>query len=163
VDPTLCKDSIARVLADECGALTELEALLDSEHRQLLGDDVEALELAGAARQTCMGKLVRIEEERVALCRMSGKQADSKGLQDLLNWCDPANSLQKRWTEVTERATRCRQRNDRNGIVVAARLKRVESLLNVITGRDRAPGTYGPQRATGYAAAEAGRMIRSEA
>jgi flagellar biosynthesis protein FlgN len=160
VDINLCRESIERLLVEECGLLAQLETLLDTEHRHLIGNDIDAFEQAGAARQTCMGKLVRIEDERRSLCRMSGKSVDRAGLQQLLAWCDPKNTLQRRWLEINDRATRCRERNDRNGIVVAARLRRVEGMLNVITGRDQAPATYGPQR---YAAAPVGRMIRSEA
>ena len=161
MDASLCKDSIERLLGEECGLLAKLEALLDTEHQFLNGNDIDALEQAGAARHACTGALVRIEDERRSLCRMSGKSSDRRGLEELLKWCDPNNTLKPRWMECTERATRCRDRNDRNGIVVAVRLKRVEGMLSVITGRDKAPATYGPQR--GYAQAQVGRMIRSEA
>jgi flagellar biosynthesis protein FlgN len=161
VDADLCRESLGRLLSDECGLLAQLETLLDNEHGFLVGNDIDALEKAGAARQSCMSALVRIEDERRSLCKMSGKTPDPRGLHELLKWCDPGNTLQKRWQEYSDRATRCRERNDRNGIVVAARLKRVAGMLNVITGRDRAPVTYGPQRA--YAQAPVGRMISSEA
>jgi hypothetical protein len=46
-------------------------------------------------------------------------------------------------------------------MVVAARMKRVEGMLNVITGRSQAPVTYGPQGA--YKPAPVGRMVRGEA
>ncbi len=161
MDASLCRDHLERLIADENGLLTHLEALLDQELGFLKSNDVDALERAGDARQTCMGDLVRIEDERRSLCRMSGKTADLVGLQALLKWCDPKGLLLSRWSECAERATRCRNQNDRNGLIVAARLKRVAGMLSIITGRAQAPTTYGPQGA--YAAAHVGRMISSEA
>ena len=93
---------------------------------------------------------------------MLGKSADPQGLEQLLKWCDPSKSLHPRWAKRGTLAQRCRDSNDRNGILVAARLKRVEEMLSVITGRDRSQVTYGPQ-VNAYGQAPVGRMIRSEA
>ena len=161
MDATLCKDHLQRLISDENRLLGELESLLDQELGFLNNSDIDALEHAGQLRQTCMGALVRVEDERRSLCSMSGKTADLRGLEALLKWCDPTGSLQSHWAECAARATRCRELNDRNGMVVAARMKRVEGMLNIITGRTTTPPTYGPPGA--HAATQTGRMIRSEA
>lgn len=161
MDASLCRDHLERLLAEENGLLAQLETLLDLEHSVLNNNDVDALEQAGQVRQTCMGSLVRVEDERRSLCRMSGKTADQRGLEELLKWCDTKGSLQAHWAECATRATRCRDRNDRNGMIVTARLKRVEGMLNIITGRTQTPATYGRQGA--YAPTTTGRMVRSEA
>jgi flagellar biosynthesis protein FlgN len=161
MDATLCKDHLHRLITEENRLLSELETLLDNEFGFLNNSDIDALENAGQQRQTCMGALVRIEDERRSLCSMSGKPTDLSGLEQLLKWCDPKGSLQAGWSECASRATRCRQLNDRNGMVVAARMKRVEGMLNVITGKSQAPTTYGKQGA--YAPMSTGRMVRSEA
>jgi flagella synthesis protein FlgN len=161
MDATLCKDHLQRLIADENRLLGELESLLDQELGFLNNSDIDALEQAGERRQTCMSALIRVEDERRSLCSMSGKTANLRGLEELLKWCDPKGSLQSHWAECAARATRCRDLNDRNGMVVAARMKRVEGMLNVITGRAQSPTTYGPQGA--YTQAPVGRMVRSEA
>ena len=51
--------------------------------------DVEGLEKAGTARQQCIGHILRIEDERRALCRATGRSEDPAGLHSLLAWCDP--------------------------------------------------------------------------
>ena len=53
-----------------------------------------------------------------------------------------------RLRECAQGAARCRDLNDRNGVLVAARLKDVESRLAVLTGRNSQPGTYGPKGAS---------------
>jgi flagellar biosynthesis protein FlgN len=161
MDAPLCRDHLQRLVTDENRLLDQLETLLDEELEYLNRDDIEALSNAGQARQSCMGELIRIEDERRSLCRMSGRSGDKQGLEELLNWCDPSGSLKALWQDYAARALRCRERNDRNGIMVTARLKRIEDMLNVITGRTQAPATYGKQGA--YAPAAAGRMLRSEA
>jgi flagella synthesis protein FlgN len=159
LDAGLCREHLARLMSDETRLLAQLETLLDNEHTHLNGNDIDALEEAGAARQTCMGELVRVEDERRSLCRMSGKTADVKGLEELIRWCDPDSTLQSHWARCAEHAKRCRELNDRNGRVVTARLKRVAGMLDVITGRGQSPATYGPQGA--YSPVVTGRMIRS--
>ena len=161
MDPSLCREQLQRMLVVEIGLLAKLETLLDEEHGFIAADDIDALEQAGQSRQSCMIELVRLEDDRRSLCRMSGKKPDLSGLEELLAWCDPKGSLRAQWQECAERATRCRSLNDRNGIIVTARLKRVTGLLNIVTGRSQAPTTYGRQGA--YATAPVGRMIRGEA
>ncbi len=155
----LCREHLARLMSDETRLLTQLEALLDSEHSFLNSNDIDGLEQAGTDRQTCVGALVRVEEERRTLCRMSGKSTDVHGLEQLIKWCDPHGTLKSHWERCADQATRCRDRNDRNGRIVAARLKRVEGMLDIITGRDKQAKTYGPQGT--YAPVNTGRMIRS--
>lgn len=161
MDANLCRDHLKNVLVEENGLLAKLETLLDQEHAHIVANDVDALDRTGRTRQACMGDLVRLEGERQSLCRMSGRAANREGLEQLLRWCDPAGTLIDHWKECAERATRCRQLNDRNGLIVAARIKRVEGMLNIISGNTQAPVTYGRQGA--YAASAPGRMIRGEA
>lgn len=161
MDANLCREHVTGLLAEESALLGRLATLLEDEHVYLSGSNVEALEQATDARQRCMGNLMRIEDERRALCRMCGYDSDLTGLEALLKWCDPSRTLQARWAECATRAATCRTLNDRNGLIVASRLKRVEGLLNIITGRNQTPATYGRQAA--YATASAGRMVVSQA
>jgi flagellar biosynthesis protein FlgN len=147
VDPTVCREHLERLLAEEIKSLAELEKLLDREHELLVGNDVEALERAGIARQACISELLRIEDERRSLCRMMNVPADMTGLDRLLTWCDPSRALRRRWANCAEIATRCRGLNDRNGALVAARMKNVEGMLDIITGRANQPKVYGRQGA----------------
>lgn len=145
MNPGVCKEHIGKLLAEEATALMRLEGLLDKEHEFLVANDVEELDRAGEARQACMGELMRVEDERRSLCRMMNMPTDVSGLERLMTWCDPSRTLQKRWAECATRAGRCRDLNDRNGALVAARLKRVEGLLDVLTGRSQQPKVYGRQ------------------
>lgn len=145
MEPSICREHLERLLAEEAASLAQLETLLDREHELLMTNEVEALDRAGEARQDCVGKLARIEDERRSLCRMMNLPAGLPGLEQLLRWCDPTQALQHRWADCAERATHCRNLNDRNGALVTARLKKVEGLLGVLTGRAGEPKVYGKQ------------------
>lgn len=147
MDQNVCREHLEKLISEESTALARLEALLDQEHAVLLSNDIEELDRTGEARQACIGELVRIEDERRSLCRMLSVPADPQGLERLLTWSDPAHHLKRRWASCAERATRCRELNDRNGALVTARLKRVEGMLDVITGRSNQPKVYGKQGA----------------
>ena len=143
MDPKVCREHLDRLLDEEIGTLRRLEVLLDTEHEYLLANDIEELDRAGDARQECVGQLLRIEDERRTLCRMMNLPIDAAGIERLLTWCDPSRNLQRRWAECANLATDCRNRNDRNGALVNVRLKRVEGMLDVLTGRSNQPKVYG--------------------
>jgi flagellar biosynthesis/type III secretory pathway chaperone len=145
VDPSVCREHLAKLVDEENTALTRLEGLLEQEHEHLLANDIEALERTGEARQACIGDLIRVDEDRRTLCRMLNLPTDPPGLERMLKWCDPAATLKTRIAKCAERAGHCRSLNDRNGALVTARLKRVEGLLDVVTGRQGQPKIYGKQ------------------
>ena len=149
MDAGVCREHLSTLLREESELLAQLEELLARESHILETSDVQALETTTRARQERMGALARIEEQRRSLCALHGFSADKAGLDDLMSWCDGEGTLLARLREFAERAVRCRDLNDRNGIVVAGRLKRVEGMLDALTGRPTRSDTYGPK---GYGA-----------
>lgn len=143
MDPDVCREHLAEVLAEEAGLLSELRGLLEREYEVLGSRDAVALEKTVLARQERMGALARLEEHRRGLCSMHGYSADFAGLERLLVWCDPKGTLVSSLRECASRAADCRDLNDRNGTMVAAKLKRVEGLLGALTGRPGRADTYG--------------------
>ena len=71
MDPGVCREHLEKLLAEETAALAQLETLLDREHELLIANDVDGLDRAGETRQLLVGTLVRAEDERRSLCRMS--------------------------------------------------------------------------------------------
>ncbi len=164
MDSTACRESLGTLLSQEIGSLDELAALLDQEHALLVANDVTALEAAMAKRQVTLGRVLRLEDERRALCRAHGQDSDAAGLERLMKWCDPRGSLAPRWSDYAKSTTRCRDLNLRNGALVAARMRRVETLLNTLTGQPaEAAPTYGPKGAAAYNAPRSGRVLTTEA
>ena len=108
-----------------------------------------------------LGPFLRTEEERRSLCRMHGREPDAQGIEGLLTWCDPRGTLRAAWAKCAQSATRCRELNDRNGALVAARMKRVDNLLSVLTGQQQDASTYGPKGST--SAIRSGRVLSTEA
>jgi flagellar biosynthesis/type III secretory pathway chaperone len=151
-----------RLLDDEIAALVGLERLLEMERQALIrNDSPEALEDACAQRQDCMGGLLRVQDERRGVLRMLGLEGDAAGLERLMRGCDPERSLPARWGECAERARRCREINDFNGALVSSRMRRIEGMLEILTGRRRETPVYGRQGQQAWVAA--GRMLATEA
>jgi flagellar biosynthesis protein FlgN len=160
LDPMHCREQLASLMAGQNAQLAALEDLLAQEYELLQSRDVEGLEKAGAARQKCIGQILRIEDERRALCRATGRSDDAAGLHNLLDWCDPTGLLVPAMQEYRERTRRGRELNDRNGMLVNARLQRVAGRLNVLDGRAQEGRTYGPG---GDASHSHGRMFITRA
>ena len=130
-DSTLCREQLATLMAAQNAHLAALETLLSQEYELLQTRNAEGLEKAATARQQCITDILRIEDERGSLCRSTGRDADDAGLQSLLAWCDPTGLLAPAVQEYLKRTQRCRELNDRNGMLVNGRLQQ----------QDR---TYGP-------------------
>ncbi len=84
MDPVVCRDTLDKLIAEESSTLDQLHQLLDREHEFLVANDVDALERAGHARQNCIGTLMRIEDDRKALCRALNVPTDNHGLDRVL-------------------------------------------------------------------------------
>ena len=82
MDASLVRDTLARLLADENAALGEFETLLDREHGALSSRDIDALEALAETRQANVIRLLKIEDERRALCSLHGYDADLSGLSN---------------------------------------------------------------------------------
>jgi flagellar biosynthesis protein FlgN len=108
-------------------------------------------------------RLLRIEEERRALCGMHGYETDLQGLARMIAWCDPARTLSHPYDECAARARKCRDLNDRNGILVGAQIKRVSGLLGALTGAAAEPRAYGPRGHANPYSASAGTVLSAEA
>ncbi len=145
MDPGVCREHLTTLLREESDLLAQLEELLAREAGVLETSDIQALETTTRARQERMGALARLEEQRRSLCSLHGFSADRTGLEALLAWCDPEGRLLSRLRQCAERAVRCRDLNDRNAIIVGGRLKRVEGMLDALTGRPTRSDTYGPK------------------
>ena len=163
MDAALTRDTLQRLLVEENGALNEFESLLAQEHGALRSRDIDALEKLAESRQANVVRLLKIEDERRTLCSMLGFDMDLSGLSKLIAWCDPSRSLLKRYEECATRAKKCRELNDRNGILVGAQIKRVEGLLGAMTGTANEPRNYGPRGHTNAYSAAAGNMLSAEA
>lgn len=142
MDPQLCREQLSRLISDEARLMGELEKLLITEHEVLTKNEIVALEAASEARQHCMSALLQIQDERVALLQMHGYSNDPDSINRMLDWCDPARLLKIRWSACLDLAARCRQSNERNAALVAARMKRVAGLLDVIVGTNQRAGVY---------------------
>lgn len=145
----VCRSQLERLLQDEAAFLATLEQQLEAEFGLLKADDIEGLEQASNARQETVVRLLRLEDERRQLCRLLGKGDDQAAMAALLGWCDPAGSLADAYQRCATQAQRCREQNNRNGALVAARLQRVSKLLDTMNGKTSSGTTYGPQGGRG--------------
>lgn len=161
MEPAQCREKLERFMADESRGLKELSLLLDREHSFLESNDVPALEAAALQRQECVARIFKVDEERRALCGALGYPLDLQGLESLIRWCDPRGTLAVGWAECSAAAAQCRHHNDRNGALVAARLKHVEARLGTLIATRRDTVTYSARG--GYGPTASGRMLTTEA
>ncbi len=163
MDAQLCRDHLQRLLSEETQALEKLEALLEKEHGFIAADDIEALDTTGAEREHCIGALLRIDADRLSLCRSSGRSSDKAGLLSLIQWCDAKGHLQQNWKDNTDRIRHTRTLNDRNGALVNNRLKRVEGMLDTLNGPQTRDSRVYTARGNAYQQAQQGQVCNIQA
>ena len=160
MQPQACRGELGTILAEEETALSELASFLDREHAHLAANEVGALENVIRERQRAVGRVVRADERRAALCRQLGYTADARGVAETLRWCDSDGSLGTAWARCRAAAARCRALNDRNSALASARLRHVQARLAALfSGRGEAVA-YGPRGA--YALASVGSVVKVE-
>ncbi len=163
MDASLCRDHLERLLTEEAEALNTLEALLDKEYQLITSNNIEDLESTGAERDGCITALLRIDSERLSLCRSTGRTADKVGLLSLLKWCDSNGVLQQRWQTNTTHIRHTRMLNDRNGALVNNRLKRVEGMLDTLNPAHARESKVYTARGNAYQQAQSGRVCNIQA
>jgi flagella synthesis protein FlgN len=125
---------LERWVGEESQLLAQLEDLLHTEQATLRQDNIEALEDVSRSRQRCVLQLSRLDAERAEVCRRLSLGVGRSGVAQLSAWSDPAGTLERRWLANLELARRCRDINDGNGAIVAARLAHVRQLLGGLRG-----------------------------
>jgi len=163
MDALLCRDVLQRLLSDEAQALQQLEAVLDSEHKLIVADNFEGLDSQSSKREACLSTLLRIDSERLQLCRSSGRSGDKAGLLSLIQWCDAGGQLQTHWKNNTDLIGHTRMLNDRNGALVNNRLKRVEGMLNTLNGSQARESRTYTARGNAYQQSQSGRVCNIQA
>jgi flagellar biosynthesis/type III secretory pathway chaperone len=157
MEASLCREHLAELVHEELKLLEVLYQLLEQERGVIASGDLKALERSTAQRQAQVAALAQTEAQRNSLCSMHGQSSDAAGLAAILRWCDPKGELAGVLTQCRERALRCRQVNDRNGLMVSAHLKRVDERLRALRGRTDRAATYGPRG--DLAGSNAGRVL----
>jgi flagellar biosynthesis protein FlgN len=158
MEPQACLKQLTGLLAEESNLLATLQQQLQREHELLVSNDVDGLEAVADARQASVVALSRLDQDRRNLCRLLGKNPDQTGLAALLKWCDPTGSLAAAHAAASRQAQSCREQNDRNGVLVNARLARLGGMLDKMGGKGFK--TYdSPGIARSTPASSAGRML----
>jgi flagellar biosynthesis/type III secretory pathway chaperone len=157
MEASLCREHLAELIHEEVKLLGVLYTLLEEERGVIASGDLKALERSTAQRQAQVAALAHTEAQRNSLCSMHGQSPDAAGLERILRWCDPRGGLRAPLAQCREQALKCRQLNDRNGLMVSAHLKRVDERLRALRGRSDRAATYGPRG--DLAGAHAGRVL----
>ena len=147
MDATLCREHFAELTREELTLLSQLQKLLEDERAVIAAGDLKALQRSTEQRQQRLAALAETDSQRRSLCTLHGQVADAAGIGRLLKWCDPTGSLAPLVAETRARALKCRELNDRNGLMVGLKLKRVDERLQVLRGRNDRAATYGPRGA----------------
>lgn len=122
-------DGALRAVVDEMSAaVAQLIAVLDEERAALDRADAQALNRAGEAKHMLMRQLEQLDAERLHMSAASPHRSPE---------------MQSAWGDVLKSLLACRDKNQRNGVLVSRRLSQVRRALSVLTGNNDAVGnTY---------------------
>ena len=117
MDPDVCREHLAEVLAEEAGLLAELRRVFSSASTKCsAAKDAVALEktiLARQERDGCAGPHSRSSVAPFAACMVT--PPDYAGLEGLMVWCDRRGRWSRACANAPSVPRDCRDLNDRNG------------------------------------------------
>ena len=120
-----------QILDQEISALEAVMTVLDSEHDALEARDAEALTAASQLKLKCIETARRLGAERAALLPDANDIAAS-----------PEISL--RWEKLAKLAHGCKEKNERNGMLIRWQHKYIEQTLAVLRNDGADSTLYGP-------------------
>jgi len=124
-------DTASNILDQEISALEAVMHVLDSEHDALEARDAEALTAASQLKLKCIETAQRIGAERAALL------PDANEIS-----INPDISL--RWEKLAKLAHGCKEKNERNGMLIRWQHKYIEQTLAVLRNDGADSTLYGP-------------------
>jgi len=122
-------EALSAVIAEMQGAIAALGESLADERKALDQADSTALNHAGDRKRSLLAQLEQLDVERQQLLREAGATNAAQ---------------QSTWDRVLEALHDCQRTNQRNGNIIAQRLKHVRQALSVLTGKQDETGIYGP-------------------
>jgi flagellar biosynthesis protein FlgN len=137
--------ALIALLDREIAAGQALLAGLDLERSTLTGFDVAALEAATGEKERLAAEFERLDADRRRLLERFGYGPSETDMVELIRVVEDstytensrrAGPLVTRWRRLVALIQRCRNDNQRNGMIVGLQTRRVTQTLNVLrTGR----------------------------
>lgn len=124
-------NTASQILDQEISALEAVMTVLDSEHSALEARDAEALTAASQLKLQCIETARRIGVERATLL------PDASEIS-----VNPEISL--RWENLAKLAHGCKQKNERNGMLIRWQHKYIEQTLALLRNEGMESTLYGP-------------------
>jgi len=128
---TADQNTANQLLDQEIGALEAVMTVLDSEHDALEARDAEALTSASQLKLKCIEAARRLGAERAVLLPDANEIA-----------ANPEISL--RWEKLAKLAHGCKEKNERNGMLIRWQHKYIEQTLAVLRNDGADSTLYGP-------------------
>jgi len=128
---TIDPNAANQLLDQEISALEAVMTVLESEHDALEARDAEALTAASQLKLKCIEAARRLGAERAVLLPDANEIAAS-----------PEISL--RWEKLAKLAHGCKEKNERNGMLIRWQHKYIEQTLAVLRNDGADSTLYGP-------------------
>lgn len=135
---------VASDIATDLDAYAQLQALLDELHACLLARDSLAIEQLNQRIEPWLAALAERSGRRGKILGAFGLSVDAQGMQRLLGAypVGQRETLQGQWQQLGQLVYDCRQRNERNGRLLAMH----NDILNqLLAGTGEGSAVYGQQ------------------
>lgn len=125
-------------------AFQQVLPLLDELHERLLAHDGQGIEALNRRLDPWLAAIAERDARRSKVLAAFGLAPDASGMERLLSaYPKPQQEvLARRWQQLGEVALECRQRNERNGRLLAMHN---EILSQLLTGAGQGTAVYGQQ------------------
>jgi flagella synthesis protein FlgN len=141
--------SPADSLHEERTAAQALADLLAKEQASLIKAEIEALAALSEEKALLVARMTELAKDRHAALGALGFEASETGMQVWLQTPQAPKAAIQAWNELLEVASKAKETNRVNGLVLGQHMMRNQQALNVLQGNNQPAGTiYGPNGQT---------------
>lgn len=146
------RQTFTRTLIAERDAFARFLAVLKAESASLIKGDVEELVRIASVKTEHVEELNLLTQRRQRLLAESGFPADRVGMSEWLvvHASRDTEQLSSLWRSLLSDAAEARAMNEKNGVLIASRLRFNQAALAALQGAMRQAPLYGPDGAPDF-------------
>ncbi|MCP4995489.1 MAG: flagellar protein FlgN [Gammaproteobacteria bacterium] len=138
------QNQLAALISQELASARELQLLLEQEQTALKGPDHEAIEVLSSSKKILIETMQNQLQNRGNFLSQLSLPPGNKGTNLFIQKLSGSTNLNLQWEELQQTATKLKALNEVNGHIIAQSQRQTRQALDILTGNQAAPNTYGP-------------------
>ncbi|MCP3667023.1 MAG: flagellar protein FlgN [Gammaproteobacteria bacterium] len=138
------QNQLAALISQELASARELQLLLEQEQTALKGPDHEAIEALSSSKKLLIEAMQNQLKNRGDFLSQLSLPPGNQGTNLFIQKLSGSTNLNLQWEELQQTAAKLKAMNEVNGHIIAQSQRQTRQALDILTGNQASPDTYGP-------------------